>query len=518
MMFDVFVVGGGINGCGIARDAAGRGLSVCLAEKDDLGAKTSSGSTKLLHGGLRYLEHYAFNLVRNSLIEREVLWSIAPHIIYPLRFVLPHHRGLRPSALLRLGLFIYDHLGGRKKLSKSRKISFASDEVGQPLRSEFKIGFEYSDCWVDDARLVLMNARDAADRGAKVMVHHEVVSARRESGLWVINTRDRHSATHEFRARILVNAAGPWVSQLTDSAIEGAVHRDMRLIRGSHIVVPKLYAHDRCYLLQNSDGRIVFVIPYEGDFSLIGTTDEEHQESLEKIAIEKNEAEYLCVSVNQYFKTSISLEDIVWSYSAVRPLFDDGTSDAKSITRDYRVVSEFNETGAPLISVLGGKITTYRKLAEEVMAEISHCLGALGPSWTGSAPLPGGSFACLEFKNEVTRLQEEYPFLSDSYAHRLMRLYGSLAHQILRGAKSYKDLGRFFGGHLYENEVRYLMKYEWAMSVEDVLWRRTKEGLRLSDNEVGQLSKFLKEVAHENKSVGPNSEVSSTTTVERSVA
>ena len=518
MMFDVFVVGGGINGCGIARDAAGRGLSVCLAEKDDLGSKTSSGSTKLVHGGLRYLEHYAFNLVRNSLIEREVLWSIAPHLIYPLRFILPHHRGLRPSVLLRLGLFIYDHLGGRKNLSKSRKISFASDEVGQPLRSEFKIGFEYSDCWVDDARLVLMNARDAAERGAKVMVRHEVVSARRENGLWVINARDHTSAKHEFRARILVNAAGPWVSQLTDSVIEGAVHRDMRLIRGSHIVVPKLYTHDRCYLLQNSDGRIVFVIPYEGDFSLIGTTDREHQESLEKIAIEKDEAEYLCRSVNQYFKTSISTKDVVWSYSAVRPLFDDGTSDAKSITRDYRVVSEFNETGASLISVLGGKITTYRKLAEEVMVEISRVLGVLGPSWTGSAPLPGGSFACLEFENEVTRLQEEYPFLSDSCAHRLMRLYGSLAHQILRGAKSYKDLGRFFGGHLYENEVRYLMKYEWAMSVEDILWRRTKEGLRLSDNEVGQLGDFLKSVAHENNSVEPQSEVSSTTTVERSVA
>ncbi|MCP4951796.1 MAG: glycerol-3-phosphate dehydrogenase, partial [Proteobacteria bacterium] len=258
-----------------------------LAEKDDLGSKTSSGSTKLVHGGLRYLEHYAFNLVRNSLIEREVLWSIAPHIIYPLRFVLPHHRGLRPSVLLRLGLFIYDHLGGRKNLSKSRKISFASDEVGQPLRSEFKIGFEYSDCWVDDARLVLMNARDAAERGAKVMVRHEVVSARRENGLWVINVRDHASAKHEFRARILVNAAGPWVSQLTDSVIEGAVHRDMRLIRGSHIVVPKLYAHDRCYLLQNSDGRIVFVIPYEGDFSLIGTTDREHHESLDEINIDK---------------------------------------------------------------------------------------------------------------------------------------------------------------------------------------------------------------------------------------
>ncbi|HCX88330.1 MAG TPA: glycerol-3-phosphate dehydrogenase [Gammaproteobacteria bacterium] len=517
-MFDVFIIGGGINGCGVARDAAGRGLSVCLAEKDDLGGKTSSGSTKLIHGGLRYLEHYEFNLVRKSLIEREVLWSIAPHIIYPLRFVLPHHGGLRPSALLRLGLFIYDHLGGRKNLSKSRKISLASDEVGQPLRSEFKIGFEYSDCWVDDARLVLVNARDAADRGAKIMARHEVVSARRENGLWVIDSRDHNSTKHEFRARILVNAAGPWVSQLTDSVIGGAVNRNMHLIRGSHIVVPKLYAHDRCYLLQNSDGRIVFVIPYEGDFSLIGTTDEEHHESLDEINIDKREAEYLCRSVNGYFKRSINVKDVAWSYSAVRPLFDDGNSDAKSITRDYRVVSEVNETGPPLISILGGKITTYRKLAEDVMAEVSRSLGALGPSWTGSSPLPGGSFACLEFENEVTRVREEYPFLSHSYAHRLMRLYGSLACQILRGAKSYEDLGQFFGGHLYENEVRYLMEYEWAMSVEDILWRRTKEGLRLSDDEVRQLSDFLKNVASENNSVVPHSEASSTTTVERSVA
>jgi len=517
-MFDVFIIGGGINGCGVARDAAGRGFSVCLAEKDDLGGKTSSGSTKLIHGGLRYLEHYAFNLVRKSLIEREVLWSIAPHIIYPMRFVLPHHRGLRPSTLLRLGLFIYDHLGGRKKLPKSRKISLASDEAGEPLRSEFKIGFEYADCWVDDARLVLMNARDAADRGAKIMVRHEVVSARRENGLWIINTRDRNSTKHEFRARILVNAAGPWVSQLTDSVIGEAVQRDMRLIRGSHIVVPKLYAHDRCYLLQNSDGRIVFVIPYEGDFSLIGTTDREHQESLDEINIDKGEAEYLCRSVNEYFKTSISAKDVVWSYSAVRSLFDDGNSDAKSITRDYRVVSELNETGAPLISILGGKITTYRKLSEEVTAEISRALGALGPSWTGSSPLPGGSFDYLQFDAEVERLKQDHPFLSHSHAYRLMRLYGSLSREILGNAMSYGELGRLFGGNLYENEVRYLIEREWAMSVEDILWRRTKEGLRFSDGEVRALSDFLKEFVSEANPALCDVDVMTDTSTAQSVA
>ena len=496
-MFDVFVVGGGINGCGIARDAAGRGLSVCLAEKDDLGGKTSSGSTKLIHGGLRYLEHYEFNLVRKALIERERLWSLAPHIIYPLRFVLPHHAGLRPSWLLRLGLFIYDHLGGRKALPKSRKISLASDQAGAPLKSDYKIGFEYFDCWVDDARLVILNAQDAAEKGAKVLPRHEVISVRGENGTWVIETRDRDSKKHRFQARALVNAAGPWVSNLTDSVIDGAVSRSMRLIRGSHIVVPRLYAHDRCYLLQNSDDRIVFVIPYEENFSLIGTTDREHQESLNQVTISKDEAQYLCASVNDYFNSSISPEDIVWSYSAVRPLFDDGNADAKSITRDYRITSETDGTGAPLISVLGGKITTYRKLAEDVLSEVNQALGVTSEGWTGSSPLPGGSFDFLRFDNEVEQLKQDYPFLSHSHAHRLMRLYGSLSRGILGDAMTYRELGRFFGGNLYENEVRYLMENEWAMSVEDILWRRTKEGLNLSDSEVRTLSDFLKEIISE---------------------
>ena len=492
-MFDVFVVGGGINGCGIARDAAGRGLSVCLAEKDDLGGKTSSGSTKLIHGGLRYLEHYEFNLVRKALIERERLWSLAPHIIYPLRFVLPHHEGLRPSWLLRLGLFIYDHLGGRRALPRSRKVSFASDQSGAPLKSDYKIGFEYSDCWVDDARLVILNAQDAAAKGAKVLPRHEVISVRGENGAWVIETRDRDSKKQRFQSRVLVNAAGPWVSNLTDSVIDGAISRRMRLIRGSHIVVPKLYAHNRCYLLQNSDDRIVFVIPYEEKFSLIGTTDREHEESLKQVIISEDEAQYLCASVNDYFHSSITLEDIVWSYSAVRPLFDDGNADAKSITRDYRITSEIDGTGAPLISVLGGKITTYRKLAEDVLSEVNQALGVKNEGWTGSSPLPGGSFDFLRFDNEVEQLQQDYPFLSYPHAHRLMRLYGSLSREILGNAMTYRELGRFFGGNLYENEVRYLMEREWAMSVEDILWRRTKEGLNLSDSEVRTLSDFLKE-------------------------
>ena len=505
-MFDVFVVGGGINGCGIARDAAGRGLSVCLAEKDDLGGKTSSGSTKLIHGGLRYLEHYEFNLVRKALIERERLWSLAPHIIYPLRFVLPHHEGLRPSWLLRLGLFIYDHLGGRRALPRSRKVSFASDQSGAPLKSDYKIGFEYSDCWVDDARLVILNAQDAAAKGAKVLPRHEVISVRGENGAWVIETRDRDSKKQRFQSRVLVNAAGPWVSNLTDSVIDGAISRRMRLIRGSHIVVPKLYAHNRCYLLQNSDDRIVFVIPYEEKFSLIGTTDREHEESLKQVIISEDEAQYLCASVNDYFHSSITLEDIVWSYSAVRPLFDDGNADAKSITRDYRITSEIDGTGAPLISVLGGKITTYRKLAEDVLSEVNQALGVKNEGWTGSSPLPGGSFDFLRFDNEVEQLQQDYPFLSYPHAHRLMRLYGSLSREILGNAMTYRELGRFFGGNLYENEVRYLMEREWAMSVEDILWRRTKEGLNLSDGEVRTLSDFFKEIVSEADSPGDDAQ------------
>ncbi len=491
-MFDVFIIGGGINGCGVARDAAGRGLSVGLAEKDDLGSKTSSGSTKLIHGGLRYLEHYEFNLVKKALIEREVLWGIAPHLIYPLRFVLPHHNGLRSAALLRLGLFIYDHLGGRKDLPKTRKVSFCSDEVGEPLRSDFKVGFEYSDCWVDDARLVISNARDAADRGAQIFVGHEVIAAQRKNDCWVIKTCDADLNTQEFRARVLINAAGPWVSKMTESVISEAVDRKIRLIRGSHIVVPKMYGHDRCYILQNSDGRIVFAIPYEDDFTLIGTTDEEHRESLDQIEIDKSETEYLCRSVSDYFKKTVQPEDVVWSYSAVRPLFDDGNSDAQSVTRDYQVISEGTGNQPPLISILGGKITTYRTLAEDVMDKVADFFDPLPPSWTGSRPLPGGSFDHLDFEGELDRLRAHYPFLSERYARRLMRMYGNLGSKILKDAKRYDDLGEFFGGNLYESEVRYLIEHEWARSVEDILWRRTKEGLRLSKSEMAKLDQFLK--------------------------
>ncbi|NBT28833.1 MAG: glycerol-3-phosphate dehydrogenase [Gammaproteobacteria bacterium] len=491
---DLFIIGGGVNGCGIARDAAGRGLSVCLAEKDDLASKTSSGSTKLVHGGLRYLEYYEFDLVRKALKEREVLWRLAPHIIYPMRFVLPHVAGMRPRWLLRLGLFIYDHLGGRKDLPPTRSIAFSSDPAGDPLKSEIVSGFEYSDCWVDDARLTVLNARDAADRGATVLTRQKVVRAERENGVWVVHTEMANGERQQVRARILVNAAGPWVSQLAGSVIDDSDKRKLRLVRGSHIVVNKLFEHEQSYILQNPDGRIVFVIPYEKDFTLIGTTDADHDESLEQINIGEDEKRYLCESVSRRFEQSVGTDDIVWSYSAVRPLFDDGKSDAKSVTRDYQIVTEASDSGAPLISVLGGKITTYRKLAEDVLREVERFVPDLPSSWSATQSLPGGDFDHQGFEQQVRRLKVEYPFLSDGHASRLTRLYGTRARQLLDSAKGSLDLGRLFGSDLYEVEVRYLIDQEWALSAEDILWRRTKEGLRLSSDQAQALDAFVKEV------------------------
>ncbi len=491
---DLFIIGGGINGCGIARDAAGRGLSVCLAEKDDLASKTSSGSTKLVHGGLRYLEYYEFDLVRKALKEREVLWRLAPHIIYPMRFVLPHVAGMRPRWLLRLGLFIYDHLGGRRDLPATRSVAFSSDPTGDPLKSEIVSGFEYSDCWVDDARLTILNARDAADRGATVLTRQKVVRAERENGVWVVHTEMANGERQQVRARILVNAAGPWVSQLAGSVIHDSDKRKLRLVRGSHIVVNKLFEHEQSYILQNPDGRIVFVIPYEKDFTLIGTTDADHDESLEQINIGEDEKRYLCESVSRRFKQSVGTDDIVWSYSAVRPLFDDGKSDAKSVTRDYQIVTETSDSGAPLISVLGGKITTYRKLAEDVLREIKRFAPDLPPPWSATHSLPGGDFDHQGFEQQVRRLEVEYPFLSDGHASRLTRLYGTRARQLLGSAEGSSDLGRLFGSDLYEVEVRYLIDQEWALSAEDILWRRTKEGLRLSRDQAQALDAFVKEV------------------------
>ncbi|WP_264299809.1 glycerol-3-phosphate dehydrogenase [Nisaea nitritireducens] len=495
-MYDIAVIGGGINGCGIARDAVGRGYSVCLAEMSDLASGTSSWSTKLIHGGLRYLEHYEFRLVRESLEEREVLWAMAPHIVRPMRFVLPHHSGLRPAWLLRLGLFIYDHLGGRKLLPPTRVLNLTSDEAGAPLKAAFRKGFEYSDCWVDDARLVVLNARDAANRGADIHTRTQVVKAVREDGHWRVTLRDlRTGAERDIEARLLVNAAGPWVDQVLGETFGRNGARNVRLVQGSHIVVPKLYDHDRSYIFQNSDGRIFFAIPYERDFTLIGTTDRDYQGDPAKVAITPEESAYLCAAAGEYFKRQVAVDDIVWTYSGVRPLFDDGASKAQEATRDYVLREEGEPESGVLVNIFGGKLTTYRRLANSVMKKIEAALGSKGPEWSGSEPLPGGDFPVLEFAGRLQALKQKYPFLDDGTALRIERQFGTLAETILGNAKALSDLGRDFGAGLTEAEVRYLMSREWAVTAEDILWRRSKLGLRLSKAQVDALEAYMAEVS-----------------------
>lgn len=491
---DIFVIGGGINGCGIARDAVGRGYSVYLAEMNDLASGTSSGSTKLIHGGLRYLEHYEFRLVRESLMEREVLWRNAPHIIWPMRFVLPHAEGLRPAWLLRLGLFLYDHIGGRKALPPTGTLDMTSDPAGNPLKKLFKRAFEYSDCWVNDARLVVLNARDAADRGATIRTRAKVVSARRLDGLWKIEVEDQRTGQiDDVTARLIVNAAGPWVDEVLATALGQNDVRNVRLVQGSHIVVPKKFDDPRAYFFQNKDGRIIFAIPYEDDFTLIGTTDRDYEGDPAGVAISEPEIAYLCDAASEYFATPIKRDDIVWTYSAVRPLYDDGASKAQEATRDYVLKAEGLEGQAPIVNIFGGKITTYRRLSEAMLDKIENLLGSKGKPWTATAPLPGGDFPANGFEAEVRKLKEKYGFLSQSHARRLVRLYGTKASFILGRAKSNADLGRKFGADLYEAEVRYLVRSEWAVTAEDILWRRTKRGLHLNSEQAAVLDKFVRE-------------------------
>lgn len=491
---DIFVIGGGINGCGIARDAVGRGYSVYLAEMNDLASGTSSGSTKLIHGGLRYLEFYEFRLVREALMEREVLWRMAPHIIWPMRFVLPYHKGIRPAWLIRLGLFLYDHIGGRKLLPATRTLDMRQDPAGKPLKPLFTKAFEYSDGWVNDARLVVLNARDAADRGATIRTRAKVVSARRDGALWRITVEDtRTGETEEVSARLLVNAAGPWVDKVLAATVgQNDVH-NVRLVQGSHIVVRKKFTDPRAYFFQNRDGRIIFAIPYEEDFTLIGTTDQDYQGDPAKVAITDREIDYLCEAASEYFTEPVRRADIVWTYSAVRPLFDDGASKAQEATRDYVLKADIVNGQAPLINAFGGKITTYRRLAESMLEKIEGLIGRKGKSWTATAPLPGGDFPATEFDAQVSALKRDYPFLDQRLAKRLARLYGTRARAILGLAKSLADLGRGFGADLYEAEVRYLVEKEWAITADDVLWRRTKRGLHLSAEEKAALETYLKE-------------------------
>ncbi|MDF1749757.1 MAG: glycerol-3-phosphate dehydrogenase [Alphaproteobacteria bacterium] len=492
--YDVFVIGGGINGCGIARDAVGRGYSVGLCEKKDLASGTSSGSTKLIHGGLRYLEHYEFRLVRESLMERETLWRNAPHIIWPLRFVLPHHSGLRTAWLLRLGLFLYDHLGGRKLLPAAKSLDLRRDPAGLPLKDDYVTGFEYSDCWVQDARLTVLNARDAADRGADIMTRTECQALKRDGKLWQITLCDIDTGTlREVTARSVVNAAGPWVDHLLRSAMGDNKAHHVRLVQGSHIVVRKLYDHDRCYIFQNTDQRIFFAIPYEQDFTLIGTTDRDFTGDLDHFGISDEETDYLLAGAGAYFKRPITRDDIVWTYSGVRPLFDDGASAAQEATRDYVLRDEGGPDEAPLLNIFGGKITTYRRLAESMLQKIEARLGTKGPAWTKDAKLPGGDYPVQSASALAADIQSAHPQLPDRLIQRLIRHYGTATRDILGDAKTLDDLGPCFGADLYEAELHHLMTREWAFCAEDVLWRRTKLGLHFTPDQTQALDEWMKD-------------------------
>jgi len=482
-MIDLFVIGGGINGAGFARDAAGRGLSVVMAEKDDLAQGTSSRSGKLVHGGLRYLEYYEFRLVREALIEREVLLAAAPHIIWPMRFVLPHSPQDRPAWLVRLGLFLYDHLGGRKRLPGTRTLDLRRDPEGAPLLPAFTKGFAYSDCWVDDARLVVLNALGAAEKGAVVLTRSPVVSARREGGAWTVVTRNRVTGeVRQVRARCLVNCAGPWVSQVINNVAGSNSTRAVRLVKGSHIIVPKWWAGAHAYLVQNHDRRVIFINPYEGEMALIGTTDIPHDGPAESVAPDEGEIDYLLTAVNRYFKEKLRRSDVLHAFSGVRPLFDDGKGNPSAVTRDY--VFDLDEGGgAPILNVFGGKITTYRELAERGMHRLRHIFPQMGGDWTARAPLPGGEMPGADYESFVQGLRQDYPWMPRALLQHYGRRYGTRTRDLVGGAAGLADLGRHFGGTLHEAEVRYLVDREWAMTAEDILYRRTKHYLHLTEAE-----------------------------------
>lgn len=491
---DILVIGGGINGAGIARDAVGRGFSVCLCDTGDFGGGTSSASTKLIHGGLRYLEHHEFRLVREALRERERLWAIAPHIVKPMRFVLPHVPGMRPAWLLRLGLFVYDHLGGRKRLPATRAVRLAGTELGAPVSPALKRGWEYSDCWVDDARLVILNLRDAAQRGADIRPRTRVTEARWTGALWDIGLCTAAGVSSRLNARVIVNAAGPQVDRVIAEVFgRNDDAQNLRLVRGSHIVVPRLAEHDRAYIFQEGDGRIVFAIPYEEDFTVIGTTDADQGRDASRPVITPEETDYLCAAATRYFRNPVTPDDVVWSFSGLRALVDDGASSAQEATRDY--VLKY-DPDRPVLHVLGGKITTYRKLAQAALARIAPTLGVrsgLGDGWTGDAPLPGGDFPVDGVEALTGHMAALYPFVPGPVMARMVRAYGTEVAAILGGATWLGDLGQHFGGGLFEAELHYMRDREWARTTDDALFRRSKLGLRLTSDERAAVAGFFAE-------------------------
>ena len=489
---DLLIVGGGINGVGIARDAVGRGLSVVLCEQGDLAGHTSSASTKLIHGGLRYLEHYEFRLVREALLERERLLEAAPHIIWPLRFVLPHARGLRPAWFVRLGLFLYDHLAPRKRLPGTKTVRLATDAAGAPLKPGFDVAFAYSDCWVEDSRLVALTALDAAERGADIRVGTRLESARRDGDQWVARLTDVASGVErEVRARVVVNAAGPFVSNVLNGRLGLNTQKGVRLVKGSHIVVRRLYEGDHAYIFQNPDKRIVFAIPYERDFTLVGTTDVPFEDAPDRVAISDDEVAYLCQTMNRFFAKAISPADVVWTYSGVRPLYDDGSVDASSVTRDYVFDLDAPGGAAPVLSIFGGKITTFRRLAEHALDDLARFFPGLKPAWTAGVPFPGGDMPGGDFDTFLADLKRRRPFLSDLLAFRMGRAYGTRVDRLLGDAASMADLGEDFGAGLTAREVDYLVENEWARTGQDILWRRSKLGLHVPSGTTERIDDYL---------------------------
>ncbi len=488
---DLLVIGGGVNGAGIARDAAGRGLSVVMCEKDDLAQGTSSRSGKLVHGGLRYLEYYEFRLVREALIEREVLLNAAPHIIWPMRFVLPHSPMDRPAWLVRLGLFLYDHLGGRKKLPGTRVLDLRRDPEGAPILSKYVKGFEYSDCWVDDARLVVLNALGAREQGADILPRTTCTSLQVEDGIWLATLKDTHSGSERvLRAKAIANAAGPWVNDIIGRVAGGNSERAVRLVKGSHIIVPKFWDGQQAYLVQNHDKRVIFINPYEGDKALIGTTDIAFDGVPDDVAVEQSEIDYLIAAVNRYFKQKLRDSDVLEKFSGVRPLFDDGQGNPSAVTRDY-VLDLDQARGAAILNVFGGKITTYRKLAEHAVDELKTVFPEMSDPWTKSQPLPGGDMADADFESYLGQVQDDHPWLPRELAKHYARLYGTRMALIIGQATSLDGLGRKFGAQLYEAEVTYLAAHEWARSAEDILTRRTKHGLHMTPAEKSTLESWF---------------------------
>ena len=493
---DLLVVGGGINGAGIARDAVGRGLSVLLCEQDDLAAHTSSASTKLIHGGLRYLEHYEFSLVRKALQEREVLLKAAPHIISPLRFVMPHMPHLRPAWMIRAGLFLYDHLSKRKMLPASRGITFSKHPSGAPLQKFLKKGFAYSDAWVQDARLVVLNAMDARERGATILTKTRLVEAKQGAQYWDARLlcTETGKSTH-IKARCVINAAGPWVASLLSGALNTSAQHQIRLVKGSHIVVKKIFDHDHAYIFQNPDERIVFAIPYEKDFTLIGTTDVEYRDNPSKVTISPEEINYLCESVSRYFEKPVTPEQVVWTYAGVRPLLEEEVANPSAVTRDYKLELHTGQNQAPVLSVFGGKITTYRRLAEEAVDHIAPLFSGIHPAvktnWTAHAPLPGGDIANADFASFLQKFQTRHAWLPETLARRYAHAYGTRAERLLEGITDVAGLGELFGADLHAVEVRYLLQQEWAKTTDDILWRRSKLGLRFDASAVARLNAWL---------------------------